>query len=135
MAALSHVSLFVRDLERMREFYETTLGLQLLRADPHGARFEAGGAEIVLRPDPPFGDPEYRDFINQLKGNMRGMGASFHFDVDDVDSVFRSLAEKGVVLLDPEKNRRLEAPITRRDGRREFAVEDPEGYWLYFGGR
>ncbi len=117
----------------MREFYERVLGFRLIAADLREARFDADGVEIVLRADPPFGDPDYRDFVNQLKGNMRGMGASFHFDVDDVDAYFVDLKGKGVVPIEPEKNRALDASLTRPDGRREFAIEDPEGYWLYFG--
>ncbi|HYS71697.1 MAG TPA: VOC family protein [Thermoplasmata archaeon] len=130
--AINHVSLFVRDPGRMREFYERVLGFRLVAADAGSARFDAGGVQLVLRADPPFGVEEYRDFVNQLKGNMRGMGASVHFEVDDVDVYFSELAAKGIVALEPEKNRRLDAPVVH-DGRREFAIEDPEGYWLYFG--
>src|SRR3989442_16006580 len=131
--ALRHLSLFVRDLPRMQTFYERVLGFPLLGADSRSARFDARGTVVILRADPPFGDPDYRDFVNQLKGNMRGMGASFDFDVEDVDSCFADLKAKGAIPIEPEKNRALDAPLTRPDGRREFAVEDPEGYWLYFG--
>ena len=117
----------------MRDFYERVLGFRLVAADAGSARFDAGGIQLVLRADPPFGVEEYRDFVNQLKGNMRGMGASFDFDVEDVDSCFADLKAKGAIPIEPEKNRALDAPLTRPDGRREFAVEDPEGYWLYFG--
>ncbi len=133
MASLARVRLLVRDLGRMRDFYENVLGFHLLAADPRTARFDAGGIELVLRADPPFGDAEYRDFVNQLKGNMRGMGASLHFEVPDVDASFRALTAKGLTPIDPEKSRRLEGPIVLEDGRREFAIEDPEGYWIYFG--
>lgn len=130
---LRHIRLFVRDATRMREFYERVLGFRVLSVTPDSARFDAGGVEIVLQADPPFADSEYRDFINQLKGNMRGMGSALHFDVEDVDAFFRELAAKGVVPVEPEKNRRLDTPLERPSGRREFAIEDPEGYWLYFG--
>ena len=133
--AFDHLSLFVRDLSRMRGFYEDVLGFPLMTADPRQARFDVGGSSVVLLADPPFGDPDYRDFVNQLKGNMRGMGAAVHFAVEDVDAYFAELRGKGVVPIEPEKNRRLEEPITRPDGRREFAIEDPEGYWLYFAER
>lgn len=118
----------------MREFYERSLGFRLLSADAREARFETGAHEIVLRADPPFGDAEYRDFVNQLKGNMRGMGASFHFEVPDIEAWFHALSTRGLIPIDPEKNRRLERPIPAGEGRREFAIEDPEGYWIYFEG-
>lgn len=130
--AVDHISLFVRDLTRMRDFYERVLGFPLLAAEVGELRFDASDVRLVLRADPPFGVEEYRDFVNQLKGNMRGMGAAIHFTVDDVDAYFAELVHRGAVPLEPEKNRRLDAPIARH-GRREFAVEDPEGYWLYFG--
>ena len=130
---LRHIRLYVRDLSRMRQFYETVLGFRPRAVADQAAHFDVGGVDLVLTPDPPFADPEHRDFINQLKGNMRGMGTSFHFDVDDVDASFRGLEAKGLVPIDPEKNRRLDAPLVRADGRREFAIEDPEGYWLWFG--
>lgn len=131
MAGLSHVRLFVRDLPRMRAFYETTLGFPLVAADRRSARFRAGAVDLVLEADPPFGSEEHRDFLNQLKGNMRGMGSALHFTADDVDDRFRDLAAKGVIPVDPERNRRLDGPI-ERDGRRGFAIEDPEGYWVFF---
>jgi len=116
----------------MREFYEKVIGLPLVAAGPRTVQLRAGNVEILLEADPPFASEEHRDFLNQLKGNMRGMGSALHFDVDDVDARFRELAAKGVAAVDPERNRRLEAPVSR-NGRREFAIEDPEGYWLYFG--
>lgn len=131
MSALAHVRLFVRDLPKMRTFYEDALGFPLEEAHARFVRFRAGSVDLVLEADPPFASEEHRDFINQLKGNMRGMGSSLHFDVDDVAVRFRELSAKGIVPVDPERNRRLEAPLVR-DGRIGFAIEDPEGYWLFF---
>ena len=132
---LIQILLYVRDPVRMRQFYETVLGFKLRALERDVSHFDAGGVELVLHPDPPFADPEYRDFINQLKGNMRGMGSAIHFDVDDVDAYFAELKGKGLTPIDPEKNRAIQEPIERREGRREFVIEDPEGYWLYFGSR
>ena len=132
---MDRIVLYVRDPLRMRDFYEQVLGFPLRTVERHIAHFDAGGVDLVLHPDPPFADPEFRDFINQLKGNMRGMGTAIHFNVDDVDAYFAELKRKGVTPIEPEKNRALEAPLDRPDGRREFAIEDPEGYWLYFGSR
>ena len=115
----------------MREFYTRVLGFREGAADLESVRFDAGGAEVELRADPPFASEEHRDFINQLKGNMRGMGASLHFDVEDGDARFAELAERGAIPIDPERNRRLESPV-ERDGRRGFAIEDCEGYWIFF---
>jgi len=90
---LRRVRLYCRDLGRMREFYTHVLGFRELAAEPDHVRLDADGVEIVLRADPPFGDMEFRDFINQLKGNMRGMGTSLHFEVEDVDARFVDLLE------------------------------------------
>ncbi|MBI4417033.1 MAG: VOC family protein [Euryarchaeota archaeon] len=130
---LERIVLYTRDPERMRAFYERILGFPVLGTDGPNVRLQAGAAEIVLQPDPPFANEEFRDFVNQLKGNMRGMGAVLQFEVDDVDRYFAELTGKGLVPVEPERNRRLDAPVVRADGRREFAIEDPEGYWLYFG--
>lgn len=116
----------------MRDFYVRVLGFRESGADGDRVRFDVEGVELVIQADPAFGDMEFRDFINQLKGNMRGTGSALHFDVDDLDRFFAAVRAAGIVALDPEKNLRLEAPV-EVDGRREFAVEDPEGYWLYFG--
>lgn len=129
-ASLGRVRLYARDLPKMRDFYTRVLGFREVAADREHVRLDAGGAELVLRADPAFGSDEHRDFLNQLKGNMRGMGASLHFTVEDVDARFTEIAERGGIPIDPERNRRLDAPVDR-DGRRGFAVEDPEGYWLF----
>jgi len=115
----------------MREFYTRVLGFRELAAEPDRVRLDADGVGIVLAADPPFGDVEFRDFLNQLKGNMRGMGTSLHFEVEDIDARFADLVAGGAIPIDPERNRRLDAPW-EGDGRRAFAVEDPEGYWLFF---
>ena len=131
---LDHLLLFVRNLSAARAFYQDVLGFRLIAADSDEARFDLTDTELVLRADPPFADSDYRDFINQLKGNMRGMGSAFHFAVGDVDAYFARLTAKGVVPIDPLKNRRLDAPVANANGRREFAIEDPDGYWLFFVG-
>lgn len=130
-ASLRRIRLYARDLAKMRDFYKRVLGFRELAAERDHVRLDAGGVEIELQADPPFGDEEFRDFINQLKGNMRGMGSSLHLEVDDVDARFEDVRATGAIPIDPERNRALASPV-ERDGRRSFAIEDPEGYWVFF---
>lgn len=41
-------ALYVDDLERARTFYETALGLSLLRSDQRMCAFDVGGASVLL---------------------------------------------------------------------------------------
>ena len=129
--SLRRVRLYARDLGKMRDFYTRVLGFRELAAAVETVRLDAGGVEIVLQRDPPFGQQEFQDFINQLKGNMRGMGSALHFEVDDVETRFAQVRERGAIPIEPERNRTLDAPV-EREGRRGFAIEDPEGYWVFF---
>ena len=87
---LDHASVRIDDLARSREFYEGLLGLRLApRPDLGfpGAWYEVGGAQVHLIQQPqPFDD-------------IDPTGPHFAFQVDDFETVKRTLDERGLRYL------------------------------------
>ena len=50
MSVLTEIIVHTGNMDDMRAFYETGIGLRALRAGPQGARFETGGAALALHP-------------------------------------------------------------------------------------
>ncbi len=76
----------VEDLERATEFYRDTLGLRFLfSAPPRMSFFQCGDVRLLV------GVPE--------AGQSRERGSAIYFRVGDIESVFRTLAERGVEFV------------------------------------
>jgi catechol 2,3-dioxygenase-like lactoylglutathione lyase family enzyme len=107
---LNHITLPVTDVERSAEFY-ARLGLtQIVASYPTYARFVAPDGDTTLSlhlADRSPGEP----------------GASIHFEVDDVDSTVRSLAEAG---FDFESE-----PVDQRYLWRVATLLDPDGHRIF----
>jgi lactoylglutathione lyase len=106
-----YVNVFVRDFDRAVKFYSDTLGLTLnMRADEFGyASFDAGPISFAIaKTDDP-----------QLVGRHTGVG----FIVDDIDTAYSELVEKGV---------EFDMPPTRQPWGGVLALmKDPEGNIFY----
>ncbi|MFH1145889.1 MAG: VOC family protein [bacterium] len=76
-----------------------------------------------------FGD--YRlAFIDETKATVqddktaqKGVGTFIYFEVEDVDSFYRDLKEKNIIIDEPE---------SKPWGKREVLVKDPDGYKIIF---
>jgi catechol 2,3-dioxygenase-like lactoylglutathione lyase family enzyme len=87
---MAQTILFVEDVARMQAFYQGTLGLPVITAEPGWVRLDAGGVVFALhaikagppRPEPP---PERVDSYIKLC-----------FQVDDVDAARAALVAAGV---------------------------------------
>jgi len=116
------VTFYVSDLNRAKEFYEKTLGLEKKYEFPSYVGFECGGVEIGLIPKPD-------------KKQCTNYPPDVEFLVDNVEECYRRLKAKGVkfvkelhdepwggkqaVFLDPDGNR-LE--IVQIDWEKYFTV-------------
>ena len=127
MTRIAHVALWVRDLARMRAFYETELGGRsgpLYRNERTGYRsyFVSFGdgprLELMTRDalgDGPNGAPSGQDGAGPGWAHVAlAVGSR-----DDVDALARTLLAAGVVVASP--------PRTTGDGYYEAVVLDPEG--------
>lgn len=106
----------VTDLARAKEFYGDTLGLTLLWENPASARFRCGSAsELSVFKRPPT-DTEH---------------TLAHFEVDDLDSVVKDLAAKGVEFLDYTEGPLVtEGHIAKIGSARGAWIRDPDGNTL-----
>jgi catechol 2,3-dioxygenase-like lactoylglutathione lyase family enzyme len=84
MAKLDHLGIFVRDVNRSREWYTQNLGLTVEFEIPHlhaVALQDEGGFTI---------------FISERAGQAISPSCVLTFQVDDVDAKYRALAAAGV---------------------------------------
>lgn len=89
---MAQAIIFVDDVAKMQAFYQGTLGLAVLTAEPGWVRLDAGGVVLALhaitpartRPDPP---PERAAAVTKLC-----------FRVDDVDAAREALVAAGVKM-------------------------------------
>ncbi len=65
------------------------------------------------------------DRHSEASGAARGDKGGAYFTVGDPDSIFDELRTAGAIIHYP--------PTDQLYGMRDFAVLDPEGYWLCFG--
>jgi predicted enzyme related to lactoylglutathione lyase len=78
-----HPTLPVVDMNRARKFYEEVLGLKVEIVDESGVRYEAGkGSKLLIYPR------------EATKADHTVAG----FEVDDLETVIKSLRDKGVVF-------------------------------------
>ena len=112
-----HLVLFCADTERSRNFYES-LGFGYLRGYGGMHWFAVGEAELMLHPADP--------------GAKQGVPV-VHFATPDVDRLFARATAAGITPLDHQNpGARIDAPVLRPWGDREFEVVDPDGHLLAF---
>jgi len=110
--------LFVKDIERSRDFYESVLGLEFEHGNDNSASFilgpdalvllEKGAADDLLSP----ADVEH--------DAARGAKSVTVTSVDDVDALYHELRAKGVEFI--------RAPEDRWWGKRCAHFKDPDGH-------
>jgi lactoylglutathione lyase len=111
------VVLFVKDLDRARNFYEHVIGLEVERGDDNSASFNLGtdvilllnhtGADDLLSPD---------DVDHDV---ARAASSVLVATVDDVDATYEELRSRGVEFI--------RTPEDRSWGMRCAHFRDPDG--------
>ncbi len=120
---IDEVVLGVSDLEKSLSFYQDSLGFEVEVVETDRVVFNVGNARLVLESLPDGQVPE-----------PRGQGVRLYFAVHDVHGHFHQAREMGVTPLDPNETGfvLVEEPVTQPWGYREYRVEDPDGYQLFF---
>lgn len=111
------ITLFVEDLTRSKQFYETTFGLQAIFEDESSTAFRIGSLIINL-----LKSLAARDLIEPAPVGSPGDGSRFQLTigVDDVDSVCGELISRGV--------RMSNGPMNRPWRMRTASFADPDGH-------
>src|SRR5206468_12697595 len=85
LSRIGQIFVNVKDLDRAIAFYRDTLGMQFLfQAPPAMAFFDCSGVRLML------GVPERPDLDHPA--------SLIYYRVDDIEKVYRTLHERGVVL-------------------------------------
>jgi catechol 2,3-dioxygenase-like lactoylglutathione lyase family enzyme len=87
----------VSDVERAREFYEGTLGLTAIQADPGGILYKTGSSVILVYP-------------SEFAGTNKATAATWAVG-DDFDAIVGGLAESGTTFEHYD-----DLPETTREG-------------------
>ena len=111
------ITLFVEDLESMKQFYKNVFDLTIGFEDNNSAVFKFGDTLINLL-DTSAAD----ELISPAKAGSRDAGSRFVFTIHvrDVDQMCEDLKARGVVLLN--------GPVDRPWGVRTASFMDPAGY-------
>ena len=114
---ISAITLFVEDLEAVKQFYQKVFGLPVAFADNDSTVFKFGNTLVNLLKDTAAGE-----LIEPAKVASRESGYRlvFTIDVDDVDAICAALTARGVALLN--------GPIDRPWGVRTASFIDPGGF-------
>ena len=110
-------TLFVEDLDAMKQYYQKVFGLPITFEDPNSAVFQFGDTLINL-----LKISEAPELVAPATVAGRDAGARFVFtiSVDDVDAMCAELTQRGVKLLN--------GPMDRPWGIRTASFVDPAGY-------
>jgi len=87
---MAQTIVFVEDVERMQAFYQATLGLPVITAEPGWVQLDAGGVIFALhaiKPGPKLPEPPPERVDSCIK---------LCFHVDDVDTARAALVGSGV---------------------------------------
>jgi len=108
-------TLAVSDLERAREFYENTLGLEPLQEDPGSVVYKSGNSVLLVYPS------EYAG-TNQATAATWAVG-------DDFDATVEGLRAKGVTFehYDDLPDTTREGDVHVMGGLKGVWLKDPDG--------
>lgn len=103
-------TLAVSDLQRARDFYETTLGLEPLQDVPGGVLYKTGNSAVLVYP-------------SEYAGTNQATAASWAVG-DDLDAIVQDLKTKGVTFEHYD-----DLPETTREGD-VHVMGEVKGVWL-----
>lgn len=106
---IPYITLWAFKFDEMVAFYQDKLDLPVEYRDENFIQFATQGTKL---------------YIHRLGTNtkLRDHTVEIHFDVPDVDSIYKELVQRGVEFEDP--------PANRPWGIRMAAFRDPEGFTL-----
>ena len=115
--SIAAITLFTKDLEGSKRFYQTVFDKSLVFEDDNSAVFKFGDTLVNL-----LKISEADELIEPAKVASRGAGARavFTVKVDDVDAICAELTKRGVKLLN--------GPVDRPWGPRTASFRDPGGH-------
>lgn len=115
-AALDHVAIHVKDVDKSADFYKTAFGLKQVQAPVPFARWlvlsNGTMLHIVAGRKVPVANPKW-DHIALA--------------CDDMKAMIAGLEANGIAWADIEGK---PAPQIRADGVQQIFVQDPDGYWV-----
>jgi catechol 2,3-dioxygenase-like lactoylglutathione lyase family enzyme len=101
---MNHVSIFVPDVQKSKQFYQDVFGLPLLTSQDPGVNLSTGSGFLGIYPAPATAP---KGSINHLCLGIEGF---------DADAVLKTLTERGVT-----------ARIRQRGDTKELYLTDPDG--------
>lgn len=121
MKSISGFIYLVKDLNMTTEFYKK-LGFEFKKQNPGvsaTAYLNWFWIEFLLE------DKVITEaFKEDLDGSRKGVGSYMHINVENVDDFHKAVVRKGLMPLS--------SPEDFPWGRREFVLQDPDGYKLVF---
>jgi catechol 2,3-dioxygenase-like lactoylglutathione lyase family enzyme len=108
--------LFVRDIDRARDFYQNVLGLEFEHADDNSAAFILGPDALLLLNHAGADDLLSPSAVEHDAARASSVVVT---SVDDVDALYEELRAKGVEFI--------RAPEDRWWGKRCAHFKDPDG--------
>ena len=118
--SVSGFTLFVADIEKSNKFYSDLGFLQSGKPTAERASFRLNWFFVDLVSQKSAND----EFSKEANAKEKGAGLYIYLSVDDVDSIYKEVLEKG---LKPSSE-----PRDWPWGNREFVLRDPDGYKLVF---
>ena len=110
--------LFVKDIKRSRDFYETVLGLEFEHGNENSASFILGPDALLLLDS--SGADDLLGAVDVEHDTARRASSVIVTSVADVDALYDELRAKGVEFI--------RAPEDRRWGKRCAHFKDPDGH-------
>lgn len=119
--------LTVASVEASLRFYRAAgFAIRYQRDDPPFAYLELGGAQLMLEQQHPAG------WNIQPLDKPLGRGVNFQILVPSVQACLSGLQAVSATLYREPKDAWYQVSPTAEEGRREFLVQDPDGYLLRF---
>ena len=116
-------NMMVLKVDETVDYYENLLGFQKVMSVPETgpsvwAMLKRNDVALMLQDKSSVVD-EYPQFKDVTIGST----ASFYIGVENIDALFESIKAKAKIVKAPHKT---------FYGKKEFAIEDNNGYWLIF---
>jgi catechol 2,3-dioxygenase-like lactoylglutathione lyase family enzyme len=118
--SVSGITLYVKNLDKAAEFYES-LGFEIRKRE---ANHIAAYSNWFWMDFLAIAKEDRAAFKEEANLARKGGAAYFYFSVDNVDYVYKELVARGLKLTSEPQD----SPF----GNREFGLHDPDGYNLVF---
>jgi len=114
-----HLELFVKDLQKSVDFYQTAIQLELSSQNETSALLKSKNLNLLLTKEEVLSPHHYFAGIDHTR---KGVGVEIIIVVEDVRGAYRRIRERNIAVESELK----EQPW----GMTDFRVIDPDGYYL-----